>query len=402
MPLPAIARFFRKPIFSNYTLIFGVFFLATLAISLQVVFLQDSNNYKIFYYSLRHLVDTVNLYTVHPEEYFDHYHYAPSFAVLFAPLFVLPYTIGLFLWPFVFGVVFIWAVYKLPISKQQKVFVYWYTLQEYLTATGNTQTNPMIAAIPLLAFVAFEKKQPFWAAFFIMLGFNVKIYSLVAAALFILYPGKVKFILSSIFWGAVMAILPLLVTSPKSLLWQYNNWFTQLAIKTDSDKWSNVSIHRIIHQVISPDITTLAIIATGIVLFCTVYLHRKAFADMTFKIMLLASILIFQVIFQPAAESPTYIIAVTGVTVYWLFSPKATIDWILLIAVYILTVLSPTDFMPRFFNKEYVFPYVLKAWPVVLAWFRVLYLAHLRGLECSKGLQPALNHQPQILANGAA
>jgi hypothetical protein len=277
------------------------------------------------------------------------------------------------------------AVYKMPLSKPQKVFIYWYVFQEYMTATSNTQTNPLIAAIPLFAFICFEEKKPFWAAFFILLGFNVKIYSIVAAALFIIYPQKIKFILSSIFWAVVLGILPLLVTSPSKLVWQYENWLNQLLIKTDHDKWANVSIHRLIHLNISPDVPTLAIIGLGVVLFCTVYIHRKAYSNINFRMQLLASILIFQVIFQPAAESATYITAVTGVAIYWLFSPKATLDLVLIIACYILTVLSPTEFMPGYIKQTYIKPFALKALPVVIIWFRILYLMHKQGWEARSG-----------------
>ncbi len=394
MPFSQITRFFRKPIFSNYKFIFCVFFLATLIISIQVTFYQDSNNYKIFYYSLQHLRDGVSLYVEYPHQYFDHYHYAPSFPALFAPFFLLPHEVGEFLWPFFFGFVWLIAVYKMPLNKPQKVFAFWYDLQEYLTATSNSQTNPLIAAIPLLAFICFEKNKPFWAACFIMLGFHVKIYSIVAAALFVVYPQKVKFILSCIFWVAVFALLPLLVTSPNKLWWQYNNWLTQLIIKTDHDKFTNISIHRLIHQNISPDIPTMAIVGCGIILFCTVYLRWKAFKQQNFKMLLLASILISQVIFQPAAESATYITAVTGVVIYWFFSPKAFIDGALMIACYILTVLSPTDFIPGYVNDYIVFPHVLKALPVVLIWFRLLHLVHTMKIE-DEGIKDTM--QPQLV-----
>lgn len=381
MVFSQIALFFRKPIFSNYKFIFSIYLLSTLIISIQTVFYLDSNNYKIFYYSLQHLQQGVNMHAAHPGKYFDHYHYDPSFAVIFAPFFLLPLKVGEFFWPFFFGVVWVLAVYKMPLTKAQKVFAYWYGFQEYLTTTGNTQTNPLIAAIPLFVFICFEKKKPFWAAFFILLGFNVKIYSIVAAALFVVYPHKIRFIISSFFWGIMFALLPLLVTSPSQLFWQYGNWLTQLLIKTDHDKLRNISIHRLIHQNISPGIPTLAIVGAGIVLFCTVYFHWKAFANHTFKLLLLSSILIFQVIFQPAAESATYITAVTGVIIYWFVCPKAAIDYILIVACYILTVLSPTDFVPLYIKHEIVFRYVLKALPVVLVWFRVLYLMHTIGWE---------------------
>ena len=377
----ALNRFFNKPIFVNHRFILIVFFLGTLVTAIQNTFFLDINNYKIFYYSLQHLQQGKSLYIEHPLEYFDHYHYAPAFSVIFSPIFLLPFKAGLFLWHFFFGAVWIYAIYKMPLTNIQKVFALWYVFQEYLLAISNAQTNPLIAVIPLFAYICFENKKPFWAAFFILFGFHIKIYSIIAAALFILYPQKLKFVLSSLFWGIALGLLPLLVTSPSKMLWQYQSWLNQLIIKTDHDKFANTSIHRIIHQTISPDVPTLMIIGVGAILFCTVYVYRRSFSATNFKMLFLASILIFQVIFQPAAESATYITAVTGVVLYWFHCPRAPIDFILMIACYILTVTGSTDLMPHYLKEHFMWPYVLKAWPCVLIWFRILYLMHLQGLS---------------------
>jgi Glycosyltransferase family 87 len=371
-----LKQFFSKPIFSNYRLLNSIFFIIPLFVGIKYVFFSVANNYKIFYFSLQHLQNGESLYTEYPAQYFDHYHYAPTFAALFAPFFLMPYKVGLFLWNFLFTGVWVYAIYKMEWTKKQKVFVFWYVIQELLTSIDNTQTNPLIAVIPLFAYLCFEKKQPFWAAAFIMLGFNIKIYSLVTAALFIIYPNKIKFILSMLFWAVVLALLPLLFTTPEKLWWQYDLWFNQLFIKNEHDKLITQSIHRLVHQIISPNIDSLAIIGVGVLLFCTVFIHIKRFAEEQFKMLLLASILIFHVIFNPVAESATYVIAVTGVAIWWLYCPKQKIDWILIISCYAFTILSPTDLVPKKIQLGFIEPYVLKALPCVLIWFRLLYIVH--------------------------
>lgn len=371
-----IARFFKKPIFADYRLLYSLFVLLALFISIKYVFLATSNNYSIFYYALTHLRNGESMYNLYPQQYTDHYHYAPTFAAVFYPFFALPYKVGLFLWHFFFTAVWVYAVYRMPLQKKQKVFIYWYAIQELLTSIDNSQTNPLIAAIPLFAFVCFENKKPFWAAAFIMLGFNVKIYSLVTAGLFVIYPDKLKFIAYMLLWGVLYAILPILFTTPEKLYWQTELWVQQLFIKSDVDKAINQSIHRLVHQILSPTISNAAIVGMGILFFCSVYYHVKRFAEEQFKMLLLASILIFHVIFNPVAESPTYIIAVTGVAIWWLFSPQTYVDLILLVGCYFFTILSPTDFVPAFVRQQWVIPFVLKALPCVLIWFRILYIVH--------------------------
>ena len=368
--------FFKKPIFSDYRFIFGIYALLTLFVSIRTVVTQDANNYRIFYYSLYHLIDGLSLYNEYPAQYSDHFHYAPTFAALFAPVFALPFSMGLFLWHFLFAGVWVLAIYKMPFTHQQKIFAYWFGLQELFTSLVNSQTNPLIAAIPLFTFLCLEKRQVFWAAFFIVLGFNIKIYSLVAAALFLLYPRKIWFLGSLLLWGIVQALLPLLFTTPARLLWQYERWVNQLFIKSENDKWANTSIHRLVHTFVSPDIDTPIIIGAGIILFCTVYIHVEKFKQQSFRMLLIASILIFQVIFNPVAESPTYITAVTGVLIWWFYSPQTLLDRILLISCLILTIFSPSDLFPAYLREQFVKPYVLKALPCVLIWFRVIYLMH--------------------------
>ncbi|MBC3788958.1 glycosyltransferase family 87 protein [Spirosoma utsteinense] len=331
---------------------------------------------SLFYYSLKHLIAGVSLYDVYPAQYSDHYHYAPTFAALFAPVFALPYSVGLFLWHFLFAGLWVLAVYKMPLTHRQKVFFYWFGLQEMLTALTNSQTNPLIAAIPLFAFISFEKRQPLWAAFFIVVGFDIKIYSIVAGALFLLYPQKVRFLAYTLFWGVVLGLLPLLFTPPARLYWQYEMWIRQLLIKSDHDKWANTSIHKLIHLSISPDIPTSLIVGAGIVLFCTVYIHIRKFGERSFRMLMLASVLIFQVIFNPVSESATYITAVTGVLCWWFYCPQTTLDRVLLVSCFVLTVLSPSDFFPAFLRDQLTRPYALKALPCVLIWFRILVLMH--------------------------
>lgn len=368
--------FFNRPIFRDFRFIVGVYAALALLASIKVTFLEGSNNYSIFYHSLYHLLDGRSLYAEYPAEYSDHYHYAPTFAALFAPIFALPYAAGLFLWQLLFAAVWVYAVYQLPLTAGQKALAYWFSLHELFTSLVNSQTNPLIAAIPIFAYLCFEKRQPVWAAFFIVLGFNVKIYSLVAGGLFLLYPQKGRFLLGMVLWLVVLGLLPLLLTSPDSLLMQYELWVRQLLIKSDHDKWANTSIHRLIHLFISPDVATSAIIGAGVALFCTVYVRVRRYREFTFRMLMLASVLIFQVIFNPVSESPTYITAVTGVICWWFVSPQSTLDRVLFISCFVLTVLSPSDLFPAFVRNELMVPYALKALPCVLIWFRVLYLMH--------------------------
>lgn len=385
-----MTSFFNRSIFSNTRFLIGVYAAISLLASVKAVFIEGSGVYSIFYYSLYHLIDGKSLYALYPAEYVDHYHYAPTFAALFAPIFVLPYAVGLFLWQPLFAAVWFYAIYRMPFTHRQKVFAYWFCLHELFTSLVNSQTNPLIGALSLFMLLGFEQRKPGLAAFFMILGFNIKIYSLVAGALFLLYPQKLRFLAYALGWGVVMALLPLLLTPPSKLLWQYGLWVDQLLIKSDFDKWVNTSIHRLVHQLISPDISTAAIIGAGVLLFCTVYVQVRRYTEPTFRLLMVASVLIFQVIFNPVSESPTYITAVTGVMCWWFVSPQTWLDRTLLLACFIFTVLSPSDVFPSALREQFVKPYVLKALPCVLIWFRIIYLMHVPTLRPVGESRPTL------------
>jgi hypothetical protein len=77
------------------------------------------------------------------------------------------------------------------------------------------------------------------------------------------------------------------------------------------------------------------------------------------------------VIFNHKAESPTFVVAVSGIAI-WFFAQKVSVENIvLLILVIIFTILSPTDIFLASFRSGFVQPYVLKVVPCILVWIKI-------------------------------
>jgi hypothetical protein len=113
------------------------------------------------------------------------------------------------------------------------------------------------------------------------------------------------------------------------------------------------------------------ILIIGALLFCLPFLKHRFFNDIKFKLFFLSSLLIWVVIFNHKAESPTFVVAISGVSI-WFFSQKIKIEnVILLMTAFIFTILSPTDMFPKFIRDNYVIPYVLKAVPCILIWIKI-------------------------------
>ena len=91
--------------------------------------------------------------------------------------------------------------------------------------------------------------------------------------------------------------------------------------------------------------------------------------------MLLCSTLIFTVIFSSSSESATYVIAFTGVAIWFIIQQRPIKTWqiVLFVSAVLLTSFSPSDLFPKFIRTEYIKPYSLKALPCVLIWFAVIY-----------------------------
>lgn len=92
-----------------------------------------------------------------------------------------------------------------------------------------------------------------------------------------------------------------------------------------------------------------------------------------FRLLLLASVLLWVIVFNHKAESPTFVIAIAGVAL-WFYSQKREL-WktVLVVVAFIFTSLSPTDLFPYVVRKEWVEPFVLKAVPCIIIWGVIIY-----------------------------
>ena len=89
--------------------------------------------------------------------------------------------------------------------------------------------------------------------------------------------------------------------------------------------------------------------------------------------MLLASILIWTVIFNHKAESPTFIIAICGIAIWYFSKQRNWPDTILVITAFIFTSMSVTDIFPPFVRNHYFIPFVIKVAPCIFIWIKIMY-----------------------------
>ena len=373
-----IKAFLALPWWRDYRVLAGLWLLLAVIGAIAKMKPERCNNFLIFKGTFWHALDGTSLYAAYPQEYFDVNHYGPLFSLVIAPFAVVPHFIGLLAWLIALTASLYFAVRWSQFTKRQQLFILWFCAHELLTALYMQQFNIAIAAIILLAYYCIEREKDFWAAFVIMLGTFVKLYGIVGLAFFFFSRHKGRFIGSLLFWAVVMFLAPMVLSSPEYVVNQYVEWYVCLTEKNGENLASiaqNISLLGLVHRTTGLQFSDLWLMVPGLVLFLLPYLRVVQYQHVAFRQTLLASVLMFVVLFSTGSESSGYIIPFVGVVIWYTAAPWERTQWdvALLVFVFILSSLSPSDLFPAYLRKEWVQPYALKALPVTLVWFKLCY-----------------------------
>ncbi len=363
-----------KPFFHDYRTLLGLWLI--LGIVSALAKMHAHNNFLIFRGVFWHVWNGTPLYTAYPEEYWDVNHYGPFFSLVFAPFAVVPEWLGLILWCVSLSLFLYVAIRRSNLTNRQQIFILWFCAHELLTALFMQQFNVAIAAIIVLAFFLIEKERDTEAAFFIVVGTLVKLYGIVGLAFFFFSKHKMRFVVALVVWGTVLFALPMLISSPEYIIGQYHDWFVCLTEKNGENLDSiaqNISLLGMVHRTTGLAFSDLWLIIPGLLLFGIPYLRLSQYQHKAFRQTLLASVLMFVVLFSTGSESSGYIIALVGVVIWYTAVPWQRNGWdiALMIFVFVLSSLSPSDLFPAYLRKEWVQPYALKALPVTLVWLKL-------------------------------
>jgi hypothetical protein len=360
-----------------YTLYFG---LSLFAVVKGVLSKHIQNNYMVYKYNFINVIHQHTIFGYQTKYFLDLNHYGPAFALVIAPFALLPDSIGVILWVMFNAWILFKAISLLPLAKNQQTIILLICAHELMTSSANVQINPLIGSLVILSFVFIRKENDFWAALMIVLGMFIKLYGVVGLAFFFLSKDKLKFILSLVFWAAVVFVLPMFISSPAYIIQTYHDWPGDLLRKNvenlTAGGWQDVSVMGLIRNIFNyRALSNTIVIIPGILFFGLWYIHVKYYRVVQYQLLLLASTLIFVIIFSSSSESPTYIIAFTGVAIWFmnLNKPVTTFEICLFVFAFIITSMSPSDLFPRSIRMNYIIPYKLKALPCVLIWLKIIY-----------------------------
>jgi Glycosyltransferase family 87 len=323
-------------------------------------------NYRIFKYSWHYFITGANPYTGHPETW-DLYKYSPVFSVVMAPFYAVPDWIGLPVWNLLNALPLLAVLLALPgISLQKRCFAAWLVLPELVICLQNTQSNGLMAALMIGTYIALTRNNALAAAGYIMAGVFIKLFGIFAAFVALFYRRQwVTLALAGIGWGLFLALFPGIFTGWDHLKQLYEWWWwllrddhaasLGLSVAGWLNTWFGLEPEKSMITIVGLCIQTAAVAADIV---------RKRTPLYT-----LASVLIWVVIFNHKAESPTFIIAFCGVAI-WYFAqdkPSRAAGWAVGLAFFLASV-TPTDLFPPVWYRQFIQPFTFKAVPFIMIW----------------------------------
>jgi len=334
---------------------------------LNGVLCEPLRNFTVFRDSFFDLIHFRDLYTG-SEGIFK---YSPTFALLMAPFSGLPYWVGVVIWNLINSFcLFLGIKSLLHLSDKTKSLILLYAVVELTTSLQNAQSNALIVGLILCAFSLLERDRYAFSTLLIALTVYIKIFGLIAFALFLFYRAKGRFAVWSLIWMTLLFLSPLLVVDIDQLMSLYKSWFTLLT--EDHASSYGLSVLGWLKAWFGIHPNKHAVTITGFLFLCLPLMRIERHKEYLFRLCFLSSMLVWSVIFNHKAESPTFIIAVVGVAIWYFSSPKSLPKGIVIITVFIFTQLIQTDVFPQQIRRELMQAFTLKVFPCIVAWFYIM------------------------------
>lgn len=330
------------------------------------------NNFVIFKNAFMHLIEGKDLYVLYPQEHWDLYKYSPAFAMFMGLFYYLPVPVAICLFNLLNSLPLLFAIKRLKFfSRKCGIAITWFIIPELFIALQGQQTNGLILASSIFAFSFLEQDKIFPAVVLVMMTVFIKIFGLVAFAMFIFYPNKLRAILQSIVVALCLLILPLIVVSFQQLISLYESYWNLL--KADETVSYGFSVLSWLKACFHLNAENGIVLIAGLVTLLLALLRWKKFNDVFFRNNFVAALLVWMVIFNHKAESPTFVIAMGGVALWYFNSKRNWLDTTLVVLAFVFSSLSPTDIFPKFIREQYVLPYVMKGAFVFFVYLKIVF-----------------------------
>jgi hypothetical protein len=349
---------------------------AIVAATLQQGLAHRNNNFLIFRAASKHLLAASDLYAAYPAEHLDFYKYSPTFALLFVPFAYLPFSLAMLAWNALnAGALFVAIGMVLPrrLATVARAIVF----LDMLGSLQNVQSNALVTALIIFTFAAYERRHTAFGSLASVTGAFIKLFPLAGVSFALFHPRKTRVAVAVVLGMVGFALLPLLVTPPATLAAQCATW---RAIEAKDALNRGFSVMQMTQLLFHADWPNWPQQLLGvIVLLAPIVAQPSRWREWEFRRLYLCSVLVFCLIFNHQAESPTFVVAVAGVAIWFVSLARRTRwHWALFAFFVVCTVLASSDAMPVVLQRELFDRYRFKAVPLIVVW-GVMQVALWRG-----------------------
>jgi hypothetical protein len=342
---------------------------AIVGATIQQGIAHQNNNFLIFRGAALHLLREQDLYAAYPAEHFDFYKYSPTFAFLFLPFALPPFWVAMLLWNALnAGALYVALGMVLP--RRAATIARAIVFLDMLGSLQNVQSNALVAALIILAFAAFERRHTMLGSLATTIGTCIKIFPLAAASFAIFHPRKTRVAAALLSSMTVLILLPLLITPPGVLVAQYASWH---AIESKDALERGFSVMEIAQLLLRRNWPNWPLQLAGVaLLLAPVLVRRERWSEWVFRRLYLCSVLVFCVIFNHQAESPTFVLASAGAAIWFASLERPSRwEWTVFALFVVCTILASSDAMPHAIQRALFDAYRLKTVPCIVLWIEL-------------------------------
>ena len=219
--------------------------------------------------------------------------YSPVFSVVFAPIFMLPWWLGPFVWNICNYSLFALAIKMLP--QQLEKYKHWIFLF-------------LLSYIYIFAFILLERGKGFWAVALIMLSATTKVYGAAELAILLCYPKMWRNFGYAILWGAFFLLLPAVNTNFDNVFVLYQQMFDMIASHHSDTDFVGILFARGLKPLLLPNYRLVQVVVFAL-LAVAFFARYKRWGLLSFRVQALGVLTGFMIMFSDCPETHTYIIA---------------------------------------------------------------------------------------------
>ena len=353
----------------DQSVLLGIYVAATLIVTIQRGVFGFPNDYAIFRAAFWNLVEGRDLYVLRLDQAHDYFKYSPSFALLFAPFALPPFVAGLFLWNLVNALSIFFALRLLLPAAQwapAQILVALPTLRSVQSA----QSNALVAALIIVAFVSYERGSLWRGAVAVGLGAIIKVFPLAALTFALPRRDRISALLQVGFVVAILTALPLFVIAPHALAAQYESW---AALERTEAALVGASAMTLLRSAgFTAALWWVQLLAAATIVAVLV-IRVRDWDQREVRLQFLGFVMVFCFVFNHRAERQSAVIAMCGMIVWYLACKPPRSHWrtALFAVVYLLVSLTGSEITPSAI-KQALAPEVRLSIPLTVLWLVML------------------------------